>query len=93
MPARVGSPPPLPFWKTWRSHLVAFDWARIGLSIGTVLVLSSLLSLHLIPDKVSLHVGERSNQEIRAARTVQYVDRTTTEEMREQAADRVEPDL
>lgn len=67
------------------------DGGRIALVVGTVLILSALLSLHLLPDKVSLHETDTSNQEIRAARTVQYVDRATTEEMRDQAAARVDP--
>jgi membrane-associated HD superfamily phosphohydrolase len=88
---RAGSAPAPSLWQTLRTRLPALDGARIALAVGTVLILSSLLSLHLLPDKVSLQQGEVSNQEIRAARTVQYVDQTTTREMRAQAAARVYP--
>lgn len=72
-------------------RLPRMDAGRWALGIGTVLILSALLSLHLLPDKVSLQSGQPSKQEIRASRTVRFVDEQATDEMREQAAARVEP--
>lgn len=59
---------------------------RIALGVVTALLLSLLLSLHLLPDKVSLQVGDTSPEQIRAHRTVRYVDTVETERLREEAA-------
>jgi len=58
----------------------------LALGIGTVLILSFLLSMHLLPDKVSLQVGDVSPEEIHAHRTVRYVDTVETDRLREEAA-------
>lgn len=63
---------------------------RIALCVGTILVLSLLLSLHLMPDKVSLQVGDVSLEEIRAHRTVRYIDSVETERLRNEAAARAD---
>ncbi len=60
--------------------------ARLALGIGTVLILSFLLSMHLLPDRVSLHVGDVSPEEIRAHRIARYVDMLETERLRDEAA-------
>lgn len=62
---------------------------RLALGIGTVLILSFLLSMHLLPDKVTWHVGDIGSEEIRAHRTVRYVDNVETPRLREEAAARV----
>lgn len=72
-------------------RLAVLDAGRIALMVGTILVLSALLSLHLLPDRVSLRVGEVSNQEIKAPRTVQYPDWEATRRLREENAARVDP--
>lgn len=59
---------------------------RLALGIGTVLILSFLLSMHLLPDRVNLHVGDVSPEEIRAHRTVRYVDTVETQRLRDEAA-------
>jgi putative nucleotidyltransferase with HDIG domain len=58
---------------------------------GTVCVLSFLMSVHLLPDRVSLHVGDRSSIEIRANRSVGYTDSDATLRQKHFAADRVDP--
>lgn len=63
--------------------------SRLALGVGNVLILSFLLSMHLVPDRVSLHVGEASPVDIRAHRTVRYFDRIRTERLKEEAAARV----
>jgi len=81
------------FWRLapLRAWLAGRDWSRIALLVATVLVLSALLSLHLLPDKVSLHVGDLSTQDIRAMRTVRYLDDDATNRLKAEAAARVEP--
>lgn len=64
--------------------------SRWALALGTILCLSLLLSLHLLPDKVSLNVGDISDSEILAHKTVRYVDTVETERLRAEAAARVE---
>jgi len=82
----------IPFWRLalLRAWLAGRDWGRIALFLGTVLVLSALLSLHLLPDKVSLRVGDLSAQDIRAMRTVRYEDDDATNRLKAEAASRAE---
>lgn len=63
---------------------------RPALGIGVVLVLSFLLSMHLLPDKISWHIGDISPEEIRAHRTVRYRDSVETERLRGEAAARAD---
>ncbi|MGI4788214.1 MAG: HD family phosphohydrolase, partial [Janthinobacterium lividum] len=82
-----------PFWRLLplRAWLARCDWVRVTLLVGTILVLSALLSLHLLPDKVGLRVGETSSQDVRAFRTVRYLDDSATNTLRTAAAARVDP--
>ena len=64
--------------------------SRLALGIGTVIILSLLLSMHLLPDKVSRHIGDISPSEIRAHRTVRYVDSIETERLREESVARAD---
>ena len=84
---------PGPFWRLlpFRAWLAAQDWSRTALLLGTITVLSALLSLHLLPDKVALRVGETSAQDVRALRTVRFLDDSATNSLRAAAAARVEP--
>jgi len=63
---------------------------RLALGIATIVILSFLLSMHLLPDTVSLQVGDVSSEEIRAHRTVRYVDSIGTERLRAEAASRAD---
>jgi len=65
--------------------LGSFDWPQFGLTVATIVLLSALMSVNLIPDRVSLHKGEVSRREIRASRTVFYVNTEKTG-MNQQAA-------
>jgi len=78
----------LPALKAW---LAGCDWGRVALLLGTIAVLSALLSLHLLPDKVALRAGEISAQDVRALRTVRYLDDGATNSLRAAAAAQVEP--
>lgn len=59
---------------------------RLSMGVGVVLILSILLSLHLLPDKVSMQVGDICREEIVAHRTVRYLDTMETDRMRQEAA-------
>ena len=78
----------LPALKAW---LAGCDWGRVALLLGTVAVLSALLALHLLPDRVALRAGEISAQDVRALRTVRYLDDSATNSLRAAAAAQVEP--
>ncbi|MBV9849332.1 MAG: HDIG domain-containing protein [Armatimonadetes bacterium] len=67
------------------------DGRRIALVALTILTLSALLSLHFLPDRVSLSPGQVSDQDVRAARTVQYVDEGATDALRAEAEAQVPP--
>jgi putative nucleotidyltransferase with HDIG domain len=60
------------------------DIHRTGLALFTVVVLSVLLCTHLIPDQISLTTGDIAPEDIRAFRSVRYVD---TQEFRKQQND------
>lgn len=68
-----------------------FDRTRFFLALLTTIALSSLFTLHLLPDKVRLHIGDISDQDVRAFRPVRYLDEDATEAMRSAAASRVDP--
>src|SRR5438105_6604478 len=74
-PMRISTP------TAWRALLAA----------GTVGVLAVLMSVHFLPDRVSLRIGDRSPMAIRATRSVSYVDSEATLHRKELAADQVEP--
>ncbi len=82
---REGRPRRLPF------AVPSLDARRVALTALTILVLSALLSLHFLPDRVALRPGQVSDQDIRATRTVQYVDAEATEALRQEAAAQVTP--
>lgn len=64
---------------------------RLALGFGTVLILSFLLSIHLIPSKVTVQIGDISPEEIRAHKNVRrYVDTAETDRLRQEAASRVD---
>jgi cyclic-di-AMP phosphodiesterase PgpH len=63
---------------------------RVALGAGTVLALSFLLSMHLLPNRISMQVGDTSPEEIRAHKTVRYVDSVETERLRQEAAQRTD---
>ena len=67
------------------------DWLRVALWLCTVCVLSALISLHLIPDRVRLQEGDISIVDVRAPRTVTFVDQEVTRQLRVQAGQRIAP--
>lgn len=76
---------------TWlRQHLLPrWDWQRLGIAVVTIAVLCLVFSGRFIPDKVTLQVGDISPREVRAHRTVRYVDLEETRRLGEMAAKQV----
>ncbi len=65
------------------------DIQRTGLGAATIVAISILLSVHLLPDKVSLIPGDVATQDIRATHTVRYSDVHEYRKLKEQAASSV----
>ena len=59
---------------------------RVGLAAATIVLLSVLLSIHMLPNRVTLKVGDVSPENIIAQRTARYIDAEETELRRAQAA-------
>jgi len=78
-------------WDKIRAAIRQPDWGRVCLAIITVVALSALLSLHLLPDRIHLQAGDISSVDVRARFTVQYVDKERTLALRDAASERVEP--
>lgn len=69
---------------------MAVSWPRVGLSVCTILLLTTLLCVHLLPNRISWRLGDAADREIVATRTVRYEDTAATGRMREEAAHQVE---
>jgi putative nucleotidyltransferase with HDIG domain len=76
-------------WLRYRL-LPRWDWQRLGIATVTIAVLCLVFSGRFIPDKVTLQVGDVSPREIRAHRTVRYVDVEETRRLQEMAAKQVD---
>lgn len=61
------------------------DFQRTGLAIVTILALSILLCIHLIPDRISLNVGQTAPEDIRAHMSVGYRDSYAYEKLQQEA--------
>jgi len=70
--------------------LPRWDWQRLGIATVTIAVLCVVFSGRFIPDKVTLQVGDISPREIRAHRTVRYVDVEETRRLQEVAAKQID---
>jgi putative nucleotidyltransferase with HDIG domain len=70
---------------------LAVNWFRAGLLLFTIAALSLLMSVHLLPDKISLQIGEISPREIRASRSVLYINSVQTENRRQAEARAIRP--
>ncbi|MCS6777095.1 MAG: HDIG domain-containing protein [Chloroherpetonaceae bacterium] len=66
-------------------------WAKPGLVVFTIAALSALMSIHLTPDRISLREGERSPREIRATRSVIYVNSVKTAQLQKAAMEGTRP--
>jgi len=66
---------------------IRIDLQRAGLAVGTIIVLSAFLSIHMLPSKVSLKLGDTAPESIVAQRTERYLDTAATDARRKQAED------
>ncbi|MBI2843547.1 MAG: HDIG domain-containing protein [Armatimonadetes bacterium] len=62
------------------------DTQRAGLAVATIVVLSVLLCIHLLPDRVPLVPGDVAPNDIRAHRPVRYLDVYETKRQQSEAA-------
>ena len=77
---------------TWLRYrlLPRWDWQRLGIATVTIAVLCLVFSGRFIPDKVILRAGDISPREIRAHRTVRYVDVEETRRLQEMTAKQID---
>lgn len=61
------------------------NFRRTGLAVATIVILSVLLSMPMLPSRVGLKVGDICPEDIIAPRTAQYVDEAETELRRTKA--------
>ena len=71
--------------------LPPFDRAKAGLMLVTIAALSLMMSVHLRQDRIALHLNDTSTREVRAARSVVYVDTETTARLQQGASQLVRP--
>jgi putative nucleotidyltransferase with HDIG domain len=65
------------------------DLQRTGLAVVTVMALSVLLCVHVLPDKVSLAVADKAPEDIRAQRSVSYADTYEFQKRQDEAKDAI----
>ncbi|MCC2670238.1 MAG: receptor with intracellular metal dependent phosphohydrolase, partial [Armatimonadetes bacterium] len=70
-------------WKRWG------DWRKVTIAVVTGLFIAVLLTVQLLPDKVSVQIGDTARADVIAPRYVQYPDYDKTRELRQRIADRV----
>ncbi len=68
-PAKVGED---------KTNKQGIDRGKTLLMLFTIVALSAVMSIHLLPAKTSLHIGDVSTEEIRAGRSVVYYDSVQT---------------
>lgn len=74
-----------------KSIAAKVDLPKLGLLFTAIVMLSLLTSVHLLPDKISLRLGDVSKAEVRAARSVRYINSAETANQRQIARQRVSP--
>ena len=63
---------------------------RLFLALGTAIVLSVLLCIHLLPNQVAVELGMVAHQDVTAQRTARYEDTEGTRRLRDEAIAEVE---
>ena len=71
------------------TRLFPLDLPRVGLLVFTIAALSLLMSARFWSDRVSLRVGDVSPRDIRAARSVTYINNTQMARAQDEAAQSV----
>ena len=75
-----------------RRWLRTVETHRLTLGLFVAFVLTALTVLHLVPDKVSLEIGDVSDRDIRAAHAARYIDTVASENRRWQLLNTVSPE-
>ena len=70
-------------WKRWG------DWRKLAIAGGTGLFIAVLLTVQLLPNKVSVRLNEPAQRDIIAPRYVHYPDWEKTRELRQRIAEQV----
>jgi putative nucleotidyltransferase with HDIG domain len=70
-------------WKRWG------DWRKVAIAVVTGLFIAVLLTVQLLPDKVSVQVGDVARADVIAPRYMQYPDYDKTRELRQRIAAQV----
>ncbi len=74
----------------WSKLPIRFpDGRRVALAVIATILLWAVMALHFIPDRVTLKIGDIIPADIRAPRSVTYLDHTLTRKLQEEAAARV----
>src|ERR1035437_2663641 len=68
------------------ARAIDIDYRRVGLAVATIAIISLLLSVHVLPNRISLRLGDISPENIYAPRTARYKDTTETELRKAQAS-------
>jgi hypothetical protein len=72
-------------WKRWG------DWRKLAIATVTGIFISIILTVQLLPDKVSVHVGDTAPADVIAPRYVQFPDFDKTRDLRQRIAAQVPP--
>ncbi len=70
---------------------ISADWHRLTIAVVSVISLTLLFLWNLVPEAVPLQVGDVSNREVRAPRSVTYLDINATEASRRAMVSAVPP--
>ena len=68
-----------------KPFLPGLDKSKAFLAIGSVIILSALLSFQLLPSKVNLKLGDKSPRAITSPRSERYLDKFETDLRKDQA--------
>src|SRR5690348_13748532 len=72
-------------------RLRSVDWTKVGLLVLTVAALSALMTINLLPDKISLRLGDVSPRDVHAGRSVIYISTTETARLQQAAMQATSP--
>ncbi len=75
--------------KSGLTNLSPLSYTRAAMAVGTAVLLFVAISARLIPERVSLEVGEEADRTIVAPRSVTYTDTQATDERRQRARESV----
>lgn len=72
-----------------KSRHIRLDWKRVGLAFVTIAILSVILSIHILPDRLTLAPGDTAPEDVRAHMSVRYLQAADYERRQAEAASAV----